>query len=74
MEFNSGDEYKFITAEGWLKSLLPKFKIHSPLVSVKKLTWTDGPWVGMVRLFADQRWTLPSTAGGQSDDTGLNNS
>lgn len=40
--------------------------------AVKSVAWSDGPWIGAIRLFGDSRWIMPSTKG-QTNDNELNN-
>lgn len=39
--------------------------------AAKQVSWVDGPWIGLLRPFGDNRWVLPSLRG-QSMDNDLN--
>ncbi|XP_055331138.1 perlucin-like protein [Paramacrobiotus metropolitanus] len=39
---------------------------------IRAVSWVDGPWIGMIRLFGDSRYYFPSTHG-QASDSSLNN-
>ena len=73
VELNTGAEYQFIQNKSNNNSEFSLMYFYVVLrFTVRTISWVDGPWIGMIRLFGDSRWMLPSTHG-QSDENGLNN-